>query len=230
MDIIESVKKQESFIKNPTSIIKFFDNINIADDLLIKEMNEFQSGFSHMQSGILRDNMQGKLMTPRNFIMKILSDFMISPTDFNTSYKPGDNTPIVNYLLKKKVEVIEKDGKYIKHYISEHEDDILPFIIKMYPYIGHNDVKMSYYFKNKNFVNMAISSYFGQLNKFPKLDFELNKNNYKDLLAILNNPSIQTTSQGQPFYLDSTQPDSNIYGYQRDSEKFIKIYFPTNNK
>ncbi len=220
------VEKQEKFLKNPSYIIKFLDDYNIADELIVDEINGLSSDFSKHQSGPLKNNMSGKLLTPKNFIIKIISDYILSPNDFIKSYNSSEKKHLTNFLLKKKIEVIEKDGKYFKHYIQEYDADLLPFLIKLYPYVRQNEFKMKYEFKNKNFVNMALSYYFKQVESFPKIEITINKKNSLDLLNILDNPYIMTSVVGHQYFLDYNGPDSPIYDHVMDEKKYIKIYFP----
>ncbi len=241
-NILKHYTDQEKFLENPAYIEKFLlTEDNIIDNLLMTEINSLPGNFSLAQPKEISNHMRGKVMNAKNFILKIIGDYIISPTEFEKYYKPADSKHLTNFLLQTRIEVENKDGKYFRHKMTKYAADILPFFIKLYCHIpGVPPFVLKYKFKEKNLLNMCLANYFGQIDKIDDyVVVTLNKQNCGDLLNIINDPistliSPPKTGEGKLYYVDYLGPDSPVYDKEKfdmqadDSwkQRYTAVYFP----
>lgn len=201
---------QDKFLENPAYITKFFQTTeNIMDRLIADEISALPSGFSTSQPQSLAGHMRGSRMTARNFLSKIIGDFIISPEDFKSFYKPGNNKHLTNFLLQTRIAVENKDGRYWRHCFDSYTADLLPFLIRVYCHIpGVPELKMKYKFARRNLLNMVIANYFGRLDCFAptglentenieEIEIRIGRDNCAALLDILDNPVAALASSSE---------------------------------
>lgn len=180
---------QEDFQKHD---ILIYLKENVVSQWLITEIHHTEDHFSTKQPEVLAKIMSGKLMTPRNYVLKILTDFFTTEV-FSQFYVPHQNTPLINYMLGKKLQAGNRPYEFFEFVDFKHSLKELLHLAK-----AIKGAKFSYK-PEPNISEYAVA------NAFP--------NGIDDpILAetIYKNPIDHLDTEGSTFYVKHLEPLAEI--------------------
>lgn len=183
MQNIEEAKNQSKFFdKNLLFLIE-----KEVPAFLIKEIDSWPHNISKNQPQEFAENLKGKILSPKNYVLKLLTDYLTNNEKFAEVYEPNIYRPFLNFLLLKKLNINNKEGYEYYEFIELETNyyEYLVYIISLYLRLSHHN----YPNKNCNLKILREKSKFGLF----ALDFYLNKNTVtfsklQHVVDILKNP------------------------------------------
>lgn len=147
------------------------------------------------QPDSLAKNMNGKLLTPHNFIIKLFDDFITDNKTFRQFYKSEPNNHVINFMLQTNNSV-ENDIISADHELLSLVCDYYEANIKRYP----GEYIISYYFPKRTIRNYVLARYIQLSNPksgmFPTVDLILSPQTVKDIRQLIKDPFSIVTVNG----------------------------------
>ena len=222
---MQDLEQAKIGIKIEKSLKERFDFLNNIENQvpleIVYEMNSWTDQITKNQPEIFANNMKNKTLSGKNYICKILSDYLTDCELFKKTYQPHLLRPFINYLLQKNIKLTD-------HYefidINENERLFLIKILSLAKIVLkkkiHGKLCMTNYKKN-------VSLY--SLNNYLERD-GFKTDNIDIYLKILKNPLSNPNCSLSPFdgeqeikFVDHLVPDAEINDIFL--EGLNKIYF-----
>ncbi len=190
----EAIVNQNEFYKEPLNICKFLCKTNYINKNISDEINSWEEPITQNQPLVLAKNMCGKILTAKNYVKKIIYDYLTDNKQFSEVYKPHLKRHFVNYLLQKKVAIIN-EKTYDRYEFIASDTELLSYIFCVYEKLGNkapNKAVITYNFPKKTVAYYAIATHSAQLLNepitFPETKILLSVQSILDYKRILADP------------------------------------------